>query len=101
MEKKYINETNDNLFKTINEDILPGGQADNRPDADFDSKELASGVKHELEHISVDDYAEEKGLSSEEAKKEVMAMAKEIAKDHLVENPKYYSDLDAFEKKGN
>ena len=54
---------------------LIGGKADNKPDSDFDSEELKNGIKHELEHTN--------------NKK----LAKEIAKDHLSEDPKYYSKL--------
>jgi len=51
------------------------GLAKNKPDSDFDSIELEIGANVELEHID-----------DEEA-------AKEIAKDHLVENPHYYTKV--------
>jgi hypothetical protein len=54
---------------------LRGGKADNRPDSDFDAEQLKNGIKQELEHTN--------------NKK----LAKEIAKDHLSEDPKYYSKL--------
>jgi hypothetical protein len=61
-------------------DILPGGKADYMSDDNFDPMQLAKGVKHELEHTKNEQ------------------MAKEIAKDHLVEDPFYYDHLDEMEK---
>ena len=58
------------------EDILFGGAADNISDAAFPKKELAEGVKHELEHT------------------DNKRIAKEIAKDHLAERTDYYTALD-------
>lgn len=52
---------------------LRGGPGDNKPDSDFQAMALAAGTKEEAEHT--DDPA----------------VAKEIAKDHLVENPGEYS----------
>ena len=63
-----------------NDDILPGGLADNAPDSEFDKHQLEMGTKSELEHTS---------------NKE---MAKEIAKDHLKEDPKYYTKLKKMEE---
>jgi hypothetical protein len=54
---------------------VAGGKADGKPDSAFDQAELALGQKTELEHTSD------------------KAMAKDIAKDHLVEFPKYYSKV--------
>lgn len=56
------------------EDKMPGGKGDNAPDENFDAKALALGVKTEME---------EHGLDAERAK--------EIAKDHLTEDPGYYA----------
>lgn len=53
-------------------DLLPGGAADNVPDSKFPKKDLALGVKDEREHTSNDQ------------------IAKEIAKDHLQEDPAHY-----------
>ena len=53
-------------------DLLPGGTADNMPDSDFPKKEIALGVADEREHTNNDQ------------------IAKEIAKDHLQEDPAYY-----------
>ena len=58
-------------------DMIPGGKGDNVKVNDFDSKELAMGIKTEMEHTN----SKEK--------------AKEIALDHLTEDPKYYTKLKA------
>lgn len=62
------------------EDAIPGGKADGRPDSDFDADALAEGVQVELEHTDDPD------------------MAREIAKDHLAEDPEYYVKLRKVEK---
>lgn len=54
---------------------LHGGLADNSNPSDFDNKELSAGIKVELEHTN------DKQL------------AKEIAMDHLKEDPRYYTKL--------
>ena len=54
------------------EDVLAGGRGDNKPDSDFSKDELSKGVEHEHEHTRDDQ------------------VAKEIAKDHLSEDPRYY-----------
>lgn len=56
------------------QDQMPGGKGDNKPDSDFSPEALALGVKIEIE---------EHGLDEDRAK--------EIAKDHLTENPSYYN----------
>lgn len=56
-------------------DRLHGGKADRRSPSDFEPEELRMGIRHELEHT--DDRA----------------IAREIAMDHLAEDPHYYSDL--------
>lgn len=61
-------------------DLLPGGQADHVPDKKFPPEALAEGKKHEREHTN---NAE---------------IAKEIAKDHLSEDPAYYEKVKAIEK---
>lgn len=50
-------------------------------ESDVDPKELALGIKVELEHTKDE------------------SVAKEIALDHLVEDPKYYTHLIEMEKK--
>lgn len=70
----------DEFSKTAAE-TLTGGLADGKPDSDFPKDQLAKGVKVEAEHTS-------------DPKK-----AKEVAKDHLVEDKKYYDKLQTIEKK--
>ena len=50
-------------------------------DSDFDPEQLKKGVKVEMKHT------------------ENPAIAKQIVKAHLKENPKYYDYLDEMEKK--
>jgi ParB-like chromosome segregation protein Spo0J len=61
--------------KIISEDSLKGGKADRKDSDDFDERELEIGVAVESEHTK---------------NKE---LAKEIAMDHLEENPVYYKNL--------
>lgn len=56
-------------------DKLKGGKADNLPDSYFNKKQLEIGIKVEREHTND------------------IKLAKEIAKDHLFEDPKYYIKL--------
>lgn len=60
--------------------ILPGGKGDKLTEKDVDPEELKKGIKEELEHTE-----------SEE-------LAKEIALDHLAEEPKYYTLLEKLHK---
>jgi hypothetical protein len=59
---------------------IDGGLGDGRKDTEFDPVQLAKGIKVELEHAY--DFA----------------IAKEIAKDHLTEDPKYYDHLEEMEE---
>ena len=59
--------------------MLPGGLGDNKHNKKFKPEQLAKGIKVELEHT--DD----------------IEIAKEIAKDHLTENPNYYDYLEKME----
>lgn len=59
---------------------LKGGKGDNRPDSDFNQEQLKNGIKHEMEHTKD------------------RKIAKEIAKDHLSEDPNYYKKLKKIEK---
>lgn len=61
-------------------DMIPGGEADKKKPSDFDPKQLKIGTNHEMEHTN-------------DPKK-----AREIAMDHLVEDPKYYVKLKRIEK---
>ena len=63
------------------DDILPGGIGDEYNVSDFPKKEMAKGVKTESEHTTNP------------------AIAADISKDHLVEDPKYYTKLEKVEKK--
>lgn len=61
-------------------DMIKGGKADSMDPSDFDRKQLEVGIKHELEHTGDKD------------------LAKEIAMDHLAEDPMYYQKLKKIEK---
>lgn len=58
------------------EDLIPGGKADNAPKKGVNKYELEKGIKVEMEHT------------------DSKAKAEEIARDHLAENPNYYSKLE-------
>lgn len=60
-------------------DQLKGGRADKKKPSDFDDDALKVGIKHELEHTDKSD------------------VAKEIAMDHLAEDPNYYDKLKKVE----
>lgn len=61
-------------------DILPGGLADSATESNFDKQSLNDGMLIELEHT--------KDLD----------VAKEIAMDHLTEDPEYYTKLKSIEE---
>lgn len=61
-------------------DLFPGGNADNMPASSFNPEALAEGKKHEHEHTDNDQ------------------VAKEIAADHLSEDPAYYEKVRQIEK---
>lgn len=61
---------------------IKGGIGDKRSDSDFDPEQLKNGIKVEMEHTKDPD------------------IAKEIAKDHLSEDPNYYKKLKKIEKHG-
>lgn len=60
-------------------DKIPGGLADKKSPEDFDKAQLEKGIKVELEHTND------------------KSVAKEIAMDHLTEDPKYYDKLEKIE----
>jgi len=68
------------IIKSKKCDKVPGGLADKKSPEDFSKSQLEKGVKIEMEHT--DDKS----------------LAKEIAMDHLVEDPKYYDHLVEMEK---
>ena len=66
------------LYTMVNREVwlvLSSGMGRGYPDSYFDPQQLATGIKVEMEHTSN------------------RAVAKEIAKDHLVEFPDYYTSL--------
>jgi 8-oxo-dGTP pyrophosphatase MutT (NUDIX family) len=63
------------------EDLIQGGKADNKADTSFPKDQLAKGMKVEREHTNNP------------------ALAKEIARDHLTEDKKYYDHLKKMEDK--
>jgi len=62
-------------------DKIPGGLAAGKTDKDFDAKALRAGAKIEMEHTTDP------------------AVAREIARDHLTEDPHYYCKLKKMEGK--
>lgn len=65
---------------TKHKDMMPGGLADKNVPEDFDLNQLKKGIRHEMEHT--DDTQ----------------LAKEIAMDHLAEDPYYYDKLSQIEE---
>jgi len=76
-----VNKQSSELSRSGQKDVLHGGAADNLPDQEFSPAALTEGTKHEHEHTSNDQAA------------------KEIAKDYLQEDPRYYEKQKALEKK--
>lgn len=66
-------------FLTKGKEIIIGGKADNKPDSKYSKKEIKMGLKVEKEHTNNP------------------KIAKEITKDHLEEDPKYYDRLKVME----
>lgn len=62
------------------DDKIPGGLADKRKPEDFDQEALKEGIKVEMEHTNDQN------------------IAREIAMDHLTEDPEYYKKLKTIEK---
>ena len=69
--------------EVVGKEAIPGGLAAGKSDVDFDPEQIAKGIKVELEHTGDREKA------------------KEIARDHLVENPKYYDYLKEMEEKAD
>jgi len=80
--KEDDGETNKNKKKS-NPEIITGGRADNIPESKFDKGQLNKGIKVEMEHTNN------------------TSIAKEIAKDHLMEDPEYYQKLAKIHKEAN
>lgn len=72
-----------NTKKSVEADQIPGGLSDKKHDSDFNPKKVAQGSKVESEHTSSP------------------SMSREIAQDHLTEDPKYYDKLSIMEKAKN
>lgn len=70
------------LLKKASKDLLPGGQADSLSDNRFNKKKLRHAQKHEMEHTTNP------------------AIAKEVAKDHMLEDEDYYKKVEKIEKLG-
>lgn len=68
------------LSRSGTNDLLRGGKADNVPDREFSPASLSKGQKDEREHTDNDQ------------------VAKEIAKDHLQDDPQYYKKATLIEQ---
>ena len=66
-------------LKSLVEDRLPGGRADDMCPRQFDQKELMKGIHVEFEHTN-----------------DIMT-SMEIAMDHLAEDPQYYQKLELID----
>jgi hypothetical protein len=64
-----------NYLKVERGELLPGGEAEGRLPSSFDPQQLRVGTRVEMEHTTDP------------------AIAREIAMDHLVEDPLYYPKL--------
>lgn len=64
------------------EQKLPGGMGDELTPTEVDKEQLAKGIAVEMEHTNDE------------------AIAKEIALDHLAEDPQYYDKLETMESEG-
>lgn len=70
------------LFDRIGEDRLPGGKGDKLKPSDVDQAQLRMGIEVEMEHTKD------------------RRLAREIALDHLAEDPKYYTKLKKVHREG-
>jgi hypothetical protein len=68
-----------NTSRKIQREFLKGGKADGKADSNYDDIQLNKGIKHEKEHTTNKN------------------IAKEITKDHLEEDPKYYDKIKKIE----
>jgi hypothetical protein len=64
----------------LSKELAIVGDEQTPPDEQFDSEQLRMGIEHEMEHT------------------QNLEVAKKIAKDHLKESPRYYTDLQTIEK---
>lgn len=72
------------IYESIDTNPLKGGIGDN---VKVDDKELAKGTEIEKEHVGSLDTAEK------------VAIASDIARDHIAEFPNYYENLEEMEDK--
>ena len=63
--------------RKFRQEMLPGGLSEGHKETDYDPAALAKGIKVEMEHTTDEE------------------VAKEIAMDHLTEDPAYYDKLEA------
>lgn len=66
-----------------NGELISGGEARGRKPSDFSQQQLKRGTQVELEHVRGGRYSPSKQR----------AIAREIAMDHLAEDPDYYKKL--------
>lgn len=66
------------ILDASHNDVLPGGVGDSTDVSEVDQSELALGLRHEMEHTNDP------------------VIAREIAIDHLTEDPLYYTNLQRF-----
>jgi hypothetical protein len=71
------------IFLSDDKNLLPGGKGDKLKESDVDQNELLKGIRVEREHTSDE------------------RIAKEIALDHLAEDPKYYTKLERIHVEKN
>ena len=67
------------IVRHLVEEQIPGGLSSGKSGSDFDPDQLKKGAKVEMEHTDNE------------------AVAREIAKDHLTEDPAYYTKLAKME----
>jgi 8-oxo-dGTP pyrophosphatase MutT (NUDIX family) len=79
--QQYVAHKNREEKQKTAAELVVGGKADGKPASIFPKDQIAKGVKVEREHTNNP------------------AMAKEIAKDHLTEDKKYYTHLKEMEDK--
>jgi len=82
-EPEFLEEESEELPVEDEEEILEGGVADSMNEEDFDAEALAEGIEVEMEHTDDEETA------------------KEIAMDHLAEDPEYYIKLREVEDDGD
>ena len=77
--RKGITDAGFQRIAEVVQDKLPGGLGDGVSRQEFCPKQVSKGIKVEMEHTND------------------LTLAEEIAKDHLMEDPKYYDKLEIME----